>query len=136
MSDQITEPTPTSVEPPWRLSAKGSIYCMWGNLQDDLKSQLQQQDKFGITIGDYHYNVKQNQDGGFVVFRNTKTEYDTNRQQFFNKNSQRTVEIKAIQIEQANRLLDTTEGYELIGNDPIKVVNGEFFAIIGKKVKK
>ena len=80
---------------------------MWENLPDDLKSQLLQQDKFGITIGEFHYNVKQNQDGGFVVFRNTKMEYDNNRQQFFTKNSLRIVDIKAIQIEQANKLLDT-----------------------------
>lgn len=135
MSNEVISQTST-IESPWRQSAKGSIYCMWGNLPDDLKSQLLQQDKFGITIGEFHYNVKQNQDGGFVVFRNTKTEYDINRQQFFTKNSLRIVDIKAIQIEQANKLLDTVEGYELIGDDPIKVVNGEFFVIIGKKVKR
>ena len=134
MSDEVTSQIST-IELPWRQSAKGSIYCMWGNLPDNLKSQLLQQDKFGITIGEFHYNVKQNQDGGFVVFRNTKTEYNINREQFFIKNSLRTVDIKAIRIEEANKLLDT-ESYELIGNDPIKVVNGEFFAIIGKKVKK
>jgi hypothetical protein len=135
MSDEIASQTST-IESSWRQSVKGSIYCMWGNLPDDLKSQLRQQDKFGITIGEFHYNVKQNQDGGFVIFRNTKTEYETNKQQFLNKNSLRIVEIKAIQIEQANKLLDTAEGYELIGDDPIKVVNGEFFVIIGKKVKR
>jgi hypothetical protein len=109
---------------------------MWWNLPEDLKAQLKQQDKFGITIDDFHYNVKENQDGGFVVFRNTKAEYDSNKQQFFNKNNLQTVEIKVVQIEHANKLLDTAEGYEIIGTDPIKVVNGEFFVVIGKKAKR
>jgi hypothetical protein len=32
--------------------------------------------------------------------------------------------------------LDTAEGYEMVGTDPIKVVNGEFFVVMGKKVKR
>jgi hypothetical protein len=109
---------------------------MWWNLPEDLRLQLKQQDKFGITIGDFHYSVKENQDGGFVVFRNTKTEYDFNKQQIFNRNNSRTIEIKVLQLEHANKLLDTAEGYEMVGADPIKVVNGEFFVVMGKKVNR
>ena len=56
MSDQanaITSATLASVEPPWKQSAKGAIYCMWGSLPEDIKSQLRQEDKFGITLGNF-----------------------------------------------------------------------------------
>ena len=58
----------TSVQAPWRQSQKGSIYCRWGNLPEDIKSQLKQEDRYGITLGEDHYTVKQNEDGGFIVF--------------------------------------------------------------------
>jgi hypothetical protein len=69
MSDQITEPTPTIVELPWRQSSKGSIYCMWPSVPEDIKSQLRQEDRFAVTLGRFHYYVKRNDDGTFVVFR-------------------------------------------------------------------
>ena len=132
MSDQITGPTSTIVDLPWKQSAKGSIYCMWENLPDDIKSQLRQEDRFGITLGEFHYNVKQNQDGGFIVFRNTKSEYEArNSHQFFRKATHRIVEVQALPIERANRILPTAYDYEPVGSDPVKVVNGEFFVVIG-----
>jgi hypothetical protein len=130
MSDQITEPTPTSVEPPWRLSAKGSTYCTWPSLPEDIKPQLNQQDRFGITLGQYHYNVKRNDDGTFVVFRSTAEEYEANKRKY-SKN--RLVEVQALPIEQANKLISTADDIELIGTDPVKIVNGEVYLIIGRK---
>ena len=39
------------VETPWRQSQKGSVYCLWENLpDDDVKSQLKQEDRFQKTI--------------------------------------------------------------------------------------
>ena len=69
----------TSVQAPWRLSQKGSIYCRWESLPDDIKSQLKQEDRYQITLGEEHYTVKRNQDGGFIVFRNTKAEYEARK---------------------------------------------------------
>jgi hypothetical protein len=99
MSSQTTSTESELVEVPWRQSARGSVYCMWGSLPEDIKSQLKQEDRFGITIGEFHYNVKQNQDGGFVVFRNTKAEYENrSKQQSFRKVAYRTVEVQALPI--------------------------------------
>ena len=130
--------TITSVQAPWRQSQKGSIYCRWGNLPEDIKSQLKQEDRYGITLGEDHYTVKQNEDGGFIVFKNTKAEHEARRQQqqYFGKRSiYRTVQVQILPVEQANQLLSNKE-FELVGTDPIKIENGQFFAVVGKKQKE
>jgi hypothetical protein len=131
----------TSVQAPWRRSQKGSIYCRWGNLPEDIKSQLKQEDRYGITLGEDHYTVKQNEDGSFIVFKNTKAEHEARRQQqqqqYFGKRPiYRTIQVQILPIEQANQLLAMTKDFELIGTDPIKIVNGQFFAVVGKKQKE
>ena len=66
------------VETPWRQSQKGSVYCLWENLpDDDVKSQLKQEDRFQKTIGEYRYSIKKNEDGSCIVFRKIKAEYET-----------------------------------------------------------
>ena len=128
----------TSVQAPWRLSQKGSIYCRWGSLPDDIKSQLKQEDKYQITLGEDHYTVKRNEDGGFIVFRNRKTEYEARRQQqqqYYGKRPiYRTVQVQILPIEQANQFL-AIKDFELVGTDPIKIVDRQFFAVVGKKEK-
>jgi hypothetical protein len=128
----------TSVQAPWRLSQKGSIYCRWGSLPDDIKSQLKQEDRYQITLGEDHYTVKRNEDGGFIVFRNTKAEYEARRQQqqqYYGKRPiYRIVQVQILPIEQANQFL-AIKDFELVGTDPIKIVNGQFFAVVGKKEK-
>jgi hypothetical protein len=130
----------TSVQAPWRQSQKGSIYCRWGNLPEDIKSQLKQEDRYGITLGEDHYTVKQNEDGSFIVFKNTKAEYEARRQQqqqYFGKRPiYRTVQVQILPIEQANQLLALTKDFELVGTDPIKILNGQFFAVVGKKQRE
>jgi hypothetical protein len=131
--------TITSVQAPWRQSQKGSIYCRWGYLPEYIKSQLKQEDRYRTTLGEDHYTVKQNEDGSFIVFKNTKAEHEARRQQqqqYFGKRSiYRTVQVQILPIEQANQLLAMTKDFELVGTDPIKIVNGQFFAVVGKKEK-
>jgi hypothetical protein len=133
-----TSSTITSVQAPWRQSQKGSIYCRWGSLPEDIKSQLKQEDRYGITLGQDHYTVKRNEDGSFIVFKNTKAEHEARRQQqqqYFGKRQiYRTVQVQILPIEQANQLL-AIKDFELVGTDPIKIVNGQFFAVVGKKEK-
>jgi hypothetical protein len=128
----------TSVQAPWRLSQKGSIYCRWGSLPDDIKSQLKQEDGYQLTVGEDHYTVKRNEDGGFIVFRKTKAEYEARRQQqqqYYGKRPiYRTGQVQVLPIEQANQFL-AIKDFELVGTDPIKIVNGQFFAVVGKKEK-
>ncbi len=129
----------TSVQAPWRQSQKGSIYCRWGSLPEDIKSQLKQEDRYGITLGEDHYTVKRNEDGSFIVFKNTKAEHEARRQQqqqqYFGKRPiYRTIQVQILPIEQANQLL-AIKDFELVGTDPIKIVNGQFFAVVGKKEK-
>ena len=38
-----------------------------------------------------------------------------------------------MQVEDANKLLRADNQLELIGPDPVKVVNGQFYAVVGKK---
>jgi hypothetical protein len=135
MSDQISEPTSSIVEPPWRQSARGSVYCMWPSLPEDIRTQLRQEDRFAITFGRFRYHVKGNDDGTFVVFRSSVEEYEANRRKYIRN---RVVEVKALPIEEANMSLSTAEDFELIGVDPVKIINGEVYLIIGRKtwVKK
>jgi hypothetical protein len=129
----------TAVQAPWRLSQKGSIYCRWGSLPDDIKSQLKQEDRYEITLEEEHYTVKRNEDGGFIVFKNRKAEYEARRQQqqqsYGKRPIYRTVQVQILPIDEANRLLAMTKGFELVGTDPIKIVDGQFFAVVGKKEK-
>ena len=129
----------TSVQAPWRQSQKGSIYCRWESLPDDIKSQLKQEDRYQITLGEYHYTVKRNEDGDIIVFRNTKAEQETRRQQqqqsYGKRPIYRTVQVEILPIEEANRLLAMAKGFELVGTNPIKIVDKQFFAVVGKKEK-
>jgi hypothetical protein len=70
------------------------------------------------------------------VFRRTKEEYETRQRQYFKKPIYRIVEILVLPIQEANKLIVVDKQYELIGNDPVKVVNGPFFAIVGKKQRE
>jgi hypothetical protein len=130
--------TITAIQAPWRQSQKGSIYCRWESLPQDIKSQLKQEDRYQIILGKDHYTVKKNEDGSFIVFKSTKAEHEARRQQqqqYFGKRPiYRTVEVRILPIEQVNQLLSLKE-FELVGTDPIKVLNGQFFAVVGKKEK-
>ena len=46
------------------------------------------------------------------------------------------MEVQALPIEEANKLLAASKDYETIGTDPVKVLNGELLVIIGKKEMK
>jgi hypothetical protein len=138
-SMNMTSEVITSVQAPWRQSQKDSIYYKWESLPDDIKPQLKLENRYQITLGEDHYVVKKNEDGSFIVFKNTKEGHvdRRQRQQYFGKRSTTylRVEIHILPIEQANQLLVIIKDFDLVGADPMKVVNEEFFAVIGKKEK-
>lgn len=137
MSQAVTSPSsiPT-VQPPWKRSAKGSIYCLWAYIPEDIKSQLKQEDKFESIVGEFHYFIRKNQDGSFIVFRRTKDEHEARQKQYLKRPMYRIVELLVLRIDEANTLIATNYEYELLGNDPVKVVDGQFYAIVGKKERR
>jgi hypothetical protein len=125
------------VQPPWKKSAKGSVYCLWANLPEETKSQLKQQDKFESTVGEFHYSIRKNQDGSFIIFRKTREEHEARQKQsFFRKPIPRVIELLVLPIEEANTLIAAEKEYELIGNDPVKIINSQFFVIVGRKQRE
>jgi hypothetical protein len=108
---------------------------MWDNAPDDIKLQLKQEDGFRMTLGEFHYTVKRNENGSCVIFRNTTAEIESWKIQHSKKLAYRTIEVQVLSIEDANKLLTASNQYELLGTDPIKAVNGQFFAVVGKKEK-
>jgi hypothetical protein len=124
----------TPVDAPWKQSKKGAIYCMWNDLRDDLKTQLKEEHRFQTRIGQFHYYVLKTDEGSYLVFRNPKPENESQRNHYFSDKPQNSVrELKVLPLEEANMLLQSSDEYLLIGNDPLKVVNGHFFAILGKR---
>lgn len=137
-TDNHSEQQGFKVEPPWRVSQKGAVYCMWQNLPDSLRTQLKQEHDSEMTIGEFSYRVKSNEDGSCIVFRNVPKDNknaDRSWHPFVKRTVYRTVEIQILPIEEANRLLASSNQFEVIGADPVKVVSNQFFAIIGKKEK-
>jgi hypothetical protein len=125
------------IRPPWKRSQKGNIYCMWTDLPEDLKPQFKEEHKFSTIIGNFHYSIKKNNDGSCIVFRKTKAEYEEAvrgaRQRRFYRKSNRVTEIQAVPVEEANKLLLACKEYDLIGSDPVKVVDSKFFVILGRR---
>ncbi len=46
------------------------------------------------------------------------------------------MEVQALPIEEANKLLAASQDYELVGTDPVKILNDQLFVVIGKKEMK
>ena len=127
-----SEKSPNGVEAPWVVSKKGAVYCMWQNIPDDIKSKLKMENDFKRMIGKFSYLVRRNGDGNCIVFRNTLRDHKNG---FTKRSRYRLVEIQILPVEQANRLLASSTQYELVGADPVKVLDGQFFAVIGSKEK-
>lgn len=116
------------VKPPFRMSEKGAVYCMWEDVPNDINSQLKKENRFTKTIGNFSYYVRENPDRSYIVFRNLPRNYKTP--------AYRISEIQIKPIEEANKLLaNSSDQFELVGIDPIKVVKEQFFAVLGKKEK-
>lgn len=128
------------VEPPWIVSQKGAVYCMWQNLPDNIREHLKQEHDFEMMLGEFSYRVKRNGDGSCIVFRNIPRDNNNKNasrrwQPSVKEPAYRTVEIQILPVEEANKLLASSNQFDVIGTDPVKVVNEQFFAIVGKKEK-
>jgi len=126
----MTDNNNQDVEPPWRLSQKGAVWCKSQDLPNDISSQLKIENGFTKTVGGFSYRVIRNEDGSHIVFRNTPRNYR-------DASSRRPVdrvyrELQALPLEEANKLL-ASGSYEPVGTDPIKIIDHQFFVVLGKK---
>jgi hypothetical protein len=123
----------SEIKPPWRVSQKGAVWCPWQNIPDDISSQLKMEHGFKMTIGGFSYYVRENEDGSYIVFRNTSR---NSRAGSTKGPMYRVSEIQMLPIEEANKLLASSNNqFELVGIDPIKVIDQQFFVALGKKEK-
>ena len=125
-----SEKSTNTVKAPWIVSQKGAVYCKWQNLPDEIRSQLKMENDFKKMIGKFSYHVRRTGDGNCIIFRNTPRDH---KYGFTKRSTYRLVEIQILPIEQANKLLATSTQFEVIGKDPIKVINQQFFAVLGRK---
>lgn len=122
------------VEPPWKISKKGSVYCLWNELADEIKSELKEEHGAQATVAQFHYYVLQADNGNFLVFRNFREGSKNDEKHGYNSELREDLsEIMAVPIEEANDLLQSGAKYIVVGNDPVKVVDGKFFVVLGKK---
>src|SRR5215469_7293446 len=118
------------VQPPWRKAQSGAVWCKYPDLPDDISSQLKMEHGFEKPIGGFSYHVIRNDDGSHIVFRNPPRNYR-------DASTRRPVdrvyrEILALPLEEANKLL-ASGSYEPVGTDPVKIIDHQFFVVLGKK---
>jgi len=108
------------------------VYCKWENLPNDISSQLKMENRFTKTIGNFSYYVRENPDGSYIVFRNLPGNY---RDASARRQVDRVYrEIQVLPLEEANKLL-ASGSYEPVGTDPVKIIDHQFFVVLGKKEK-
>jgi hypothetical protein len=118
---------------PWRTAQSGAEYCMWEDLPDEFRSQLKMENGCTEKIGDYSYHVKQYENGSWIVFKNPSRNYK-NGPTTTRRTDRVYTEFQVLPIEEANKLLPSGE-FEPVGPDPVKVIDHEFFVVLGKKEK-
>lgn len=121
-------------EEPWRVSPKGAVWCKWQYVPNGFRSHLKMEHAFRETIDGFSYYVRKNEDESYLVFRNQPTDH---RDGSTKRPAARAyTEIQVLPIEEANKLLATSSNqFEFVGTDPVKVINQQFFVALGKKEK-
>jgi hypothetical protein len=117
---------------PWKASQNASEFCDLNQVQESIRSQLRQEDKFTITIAGFRYTVK-DYDGKWLVFRRNLEDVKTFSE---NKNSKNNniIEIKIVPLNEANGYLRSeSREYDIFGNDPVKVVKDEIVVVMAKR---
>jgi hypothetical protein len=128
----MTDNNNQDVEPPWTRAQSGAVWCRWQNLPNAISSQLKIENGFTKTIDDYSYHVRRNEDGSYIVFKNPPRNYRYASTRISVDGVYR--EIQVLPLEEANKLL-ATGNYDPVGTDPIKVIDHQFFVVLGKKEK-
>jgi hypothetical protein len=129
----MTDNNNQEVKSPWMMAQSGSEWAPWEDVPNDIRSQLKKQNRFTKTIDDSSYCVRQYEGGSWVVFKNpvgsyryasTRTSVDGLYREF-----------QVVHLVEANKLLASSNEFEPVGTDPVKVIDHQFFLVLGKKGK-
>ena len=120
---------------PWIASQNASEFCVLNDVQESIRSQLRQEDKFTITIAGFRYTVK-DYDGRWLVFRRDLRDIGSNIKKSRGYSSSGNVaEIKVFTLDEANRqLCNNQNSFELFGGDPVKIVNNEIKVVMARRI--
>ena len=118
----------------WKSSQNGSEYCQFSDLPDEIRSQLQQEDKYTNTIDGFRYTVK-DYEGKWLVFRRNITTNTARRTQakHYMIHVNNIHEIKIMSLNEANDYLQNrNQEYQVFGGDPVKIINNEAYVVMAK----
>jgi hypothetical protein len=116
----------------WRQSKNGSEYCYYIDLQESIRSQLRQEDKFTTTIAGSRYTVKY-YNGKWFEFRRDLAA--TMKKSYDHTGSGNVTEIKVFTLDEANKHLTKNQNsYELFGSDPVKIVDNEIKVVMARRI--
>ena len=120
--------------PQWIQSQNGSYFCHFGDVSEDVKSQLRQEDKHTTTIDGFRYTVKE-YDGKWLVFRRnvSMNTVRTTQAQCYMVHVNNIHEIKIMPMSEVNAYLSTgNREYQIFGSDPVKIINNEPCVVMAK----
>jgi hypothetical protein len=114
----------------WKSSQNSSEYCRLSDLPDDIRSQLQQEDKYTNTIDGFRYTVK-DYEGKWLVFRRTVARIAQANHYMVHANN--IHEIKLMSLDEANDYLQNkNQEYRILGDNPVKIINNEAYVVMAK----
>lgn len=114
----------------WKSSQNGSEFCQFNDLLDEIRSQLQQEDKYSTTIDGFRYTVK-DYDGKWLVFRRNVAKTPQAKHYMIHANN--IDEIKIMPLNEANEyLLNKNQEFQIFGSDPVKIINDETYVVMAK----
>jgi hypothetical protein len=116
---------------PWIASQNASEFCQMNDVQESIRLQLRQEDRFTTTIDSYRYTVK-DYNGKWLVFRR---DIGSNIKKSRGYSSSGNVaEIKVFTLDEANKqLCNNQNSFELFGGDPVKIVNNEIKVVMARR---
>jgi hypothetical protein len=111
-----------------------SEFCYFDEVEEDVRSQLRQEDEYNTTIDGFRYTVK-NCEGEWLVFRRSVSmnTVKTTQVQSYIVRVNNVHEIKIMTLSEANAYLSTgNQEYQIIGSDPVKIINNEVCVVMAK----
>jgi D-hexose-6-phosphate mutarotase len=120
--------------PQWIQSQNSSEFCHFGDVPDDVRSQLRQEDKYTTTIHGFRYTVKNYEDKWLVFRRNiSMNNVKTTQAQHYMIHVNNIREIKIMSLNEANEYIQCENpAYNVFGSDPVKIINNEVCVVMAK----